>query len=1004
MKKKKVFPVQVKEVETGMKKIKIFIGSSIIEEELGAERDKLGAFVNGFNREYIDKGYFIDYPDCKYMLQKMNPEGSQQFYDDYIRNEADCAFFLFFRKAGQYTLHELKLARDTFMMSGRPDIFIYFKVIGDDIEQTDEIKKAVDIISDEYNHYFCKFSHVDTVKLCILQYVAEKIIGSSVEISDGKVLLDGKIVEDITVDNIYAYCRNPDYIRLKSELNHLYDELSAASKEQRFQDVMRCSEIIRERKKLLSGLESDILKIMLNYQRELRRKDKNPLVIAAYELLESGKITEAWNLFPIESLRSRAESLELKESLVADECETLIEEGKTRIDALNLDVSNRKRFALIEETYIALLESAFSAKDFLFVYSFVVFYYTNDKTMKKAYDIAKRLEGFCQYSADCASDENIASLYDMLGNICSHLVKSEEAEDYYDKSIAIREKLFSDEPERYIEELIQSCNNLGIYYFQQRKNEKAEEYLKKAVALSEKLAWEDHKKSDELLSQIYNTFGAFLITFGPVETSEKYLLKSIEIRERLVDNYPGSFQSDLAQSYLNTGVLYEKTGIIEKALDYFMKAAEIYESMVFYNPQRFRGALATCYHNLGTCSSPDKAKDYFIKAIEIREDLVSSDPECYLDVLANSYFALGKLYDYSTEGNNEIFEKCLLQAMNLRELLEKYNPQRFCIELARSYDALGTFYFKEKQVEKAESFYLKALSEYEAISAGNSDYYLEEFASCYHNIGNACFMQGGDKRAEAEDYFLKAVSLYTKLTDYDHKNSKAPYSAHKDHVASEDSFFSIIMIFELLADNFPEKYNVELAKSYYNMGLFYIKYKVFEKALEYCLKAIKLYESLSDSETGKYYTELANCSERIGFILSEKGDMDKAEICYRRVLALSAEIARIDNTVMNRFAFACSYITLGEFNVMRKEIKIAASCFIEAIKILEELIKESEEKVNFSILDHRAVACLRLGTIIEPKNTDLIESACKTWELLLKYVPDSERYSALYKYAKSLLE
>ena len=119
-----------------MKEIKIFIGSSVDKKEFEIEREKLGSFINGLNRKYVKQGIFIDFYDCETVSNKMRVEGSQKQHDDYIEKEADATFFMFFKKAGEFTLHELQVAHDALVRENRPDVFTYFKVVGDDIEQT----------------------------------------------------------------------------------------------------------------------------------------------------------------------------------------------------------------------------------------------------------------------------------------------------------------------------------------------------------------------------------------------------------------------------------------------------------------------------------------------------------------------------------------------------------------------------------------------------------------------------------------------------------------------------------------------------------------------------------------------------------------------------------------------------------------------------------------------------------------------------------------------------
>lgn len=290
-----------------MKTIKIFIGSSVDKKEFEIEREKLGSFINGLNREYIKQGVFIDFYDCETVSNKMKAEGSQKQHDDYIENEADATFFMFFKKAGEFTLHELQVAREALVNKNRPDIFTYFKVVGDDIEQTDEIKKAVDVIANSYGHYFSKFTDADTIKLAMLQYIVEKLNdGSSVTINDGTVYVNNTKIDGISIDNIFAYQNNTEYKKLQQDIDDLTVSIDKAIENKQFDNIESLTVQKEEKEKLLAKLENDILNMIMNMQKELKKSNADPICVRAYQLLEMGKIKEAQALFPIDVLKAKS--------------------------------------------------------------------------------------------------------------------------------------------------------------------------------------------------------------------------------------------------------------------------------------------------------------------------------------------------------------------------------------------------------------------------------------------------------------------------------------------------------------------------------------------------------------------------------------------------------------------------------------------------------------------------------------------------------------------------
>lgn len=460
-----------------MKTIKIFIGSSVDKKEFEIEREKLGSFINGLNREYIKQGVFIDFYDCETVSNKMKAEGSQKQHDDYIENEADATFFMFFKKAGAFTLHELQVAREALVNKNRPDIFTYFKVVGDDIEQTDEIKKAVDVIANSYGHYFSKFTDADTIKLAMLQYIVEKLNdGSSITLNDGVVYVNNTKIDGISVDNIFAYQNNTEYKKLQQDIDDLTVSIDKAIENKQFDNIESLTVQKEEKEKLLAKLENDILNMLMNMQKELKKSNADPICMRAYQLLEMGKIKEAQALFPIDVLKAKSENLLLKNEMQQSENTDIVECAKIRIEALTLDVSNPDRFKMIEDTYEAVIENAFLCNDSSFIYDYAQFLDHQNKS-QKAYEIARRLEGLYLLNGDKFEKFEVAHLYNNLGIICEHLALYDEQEDYYLKAIGIKEILVKTNPERFNPGLAATYFNYGIF-------SKDDEYFKKALSIA----------------------------------------------------------------------------------------------------------------------------------------------------------------------------------------------------------------------------------------------------------------------------------------------------------------------------------------------------------------------------------------------------------------------------------------------------------------------------------------------------------------------------------------
>ena len=538
-----------------MKKIKIFIGSSVDKREFELERERLGSFVNGLNRTLVDKGIFIDLYDCETVSPKMKREGSQKQHDAYIENDADAAYFLFFKKAGEFTLHELQAAHDTLVKEGRPDVFTYFKVIGEDIEETEEIKAAVELIANAYGHYFSKFSDVDTVKLGMLQYIAEKLENDSeITVSDGQFLLNGIAVNALDIENVFAYRNNVEYKALLKRKSELEETIKAAVDNKDYAAIGKPATEKEKVDKQLAQLEKDIFKMLLEMQKQLQKEHPDPLIVSAYRLLELGKHREALSLVPIDVLQQKDAANRMQAELEQQKYASVVEQAKVRISALEMDVNNPDRFDMVEQTYEAVMESAFLAEDIAFIFEAVGFLYHQNKT-GKAYDLGKRLEGLYSLKPSLGEKSDGADLYNLLGLICNSMSgKHAQAEQYYLDAIKIREELAKKNPERYNADLAGSYNNAGVFYDEQGNPKKAEQYYLDAIKIYKTLAEKNPDKHNAVLAVSYNNAGTFYHDQGNPKKAEQYYFDAIKIYEELAKANPERYNADLAVSYFNYGI------------------------------------------------------------------------------------------------------------------------------------------------------------------------------------------------------------------------------------------------------------------------------------------------------------------------------------------------------------------------------------------------------------------------------------------------------------------
>jgi hypothetical protein len=104
-------------------KKKVFLASS---EELAADRQGFEIFIARRNKDWVDKGVFIDLIVWEDFLDALAPTRLQDEYNKAIRR-CDLFVMLFWAKVGRYTEEEFSTAFGQFQATRKPFIFTYFR-------------------------------------------------------------------------------------------------------------------------------------------------------------------------------------------------------------------------------------------------------------------------------------------------------------------------------------------------------------------------------------------------------------------------------------------------------------------------------------------------------------------------------------------------------------------------------------------------------------------------------------------------------------------------------------------------------------------------------------------------------------------------------------------------------------------------------------------------------------------------------------------------------------
>ena len=197
------------------------------------------------------------------------------------------------------------------------------------------------------------------------------------------------------------------------------------------------------------------------------------------------------------------------------------------------------------------------------------------------------------------------SIYHMLGMIKNSQGKYEDAVQYYEKSIEIKQKLLSP----IHSDLAASYSDLATVYHNMGEYSKALSYYEALLEICQKSLPPNHR----LLATSYNNIAVVYYNMGEYSKALPYYETSLEMYEKAL---PASHPS-LATSYNNIGLVYKSTGEYSKALSYYETSLEICQKSLPVN----HPSLATSYSNIAgvyyNTGEYSKALSYFERAMNI---------------------------------------------------------------------------------------------------------------------------------------------------------------------------------------------------------------------------------------------------------------------------------------------------------------------------------------------------------------------------------------------------
>lgn len=819
-----------------MKTIKIFFASS---EELIDDRNAFGNLIRRLNKSYEKRGIHLELFEWEDYDAAYNNRRKQDEYNEEVK-ASDIFLAVFHTSAGKFTIEEFNVAIEEYAKKKLPKVYTYCKDLQDGQQENEELKAFKNRLLNEMGHYWCRYSHRDTMQLHFVMQL-QLVESSSIDnltIEDGQIFFEGNRIAGL--DKLPFVSQNEDYNNMSSRLASLASRIEKARiKMEKYPDDKdfqeELAELMSEHDLLKKDFEDHQNRLIDTARRivQLQGERITDRMRRAMDALSEGKVREA-NIILDEAerdgenaLKDYISSVELAERKRQNVVRS-IEEISLKIVALRADLSVPveerkdscdKMFRQVMEMAQAIRYDAVKYLDIVSSYASFLAYY--GRFEEEQTQLVKALEICKTVYADGSS--LTADLYNRLGISHLNLGDLESAKDYFLLALSLEEEV------NHMEHVSNHYNSLASVYHSLGNIDKAMVYVKESLRLTREKYGHYHIYS----ARGYATLSSMCSDLGYNEEALRFAQEALLIFERYDSESP-----ECAVMYNNIGLIYDVLGKPEEALQNLLTAYEMRRKLFGDSHPDVDNScsnIASLYHSLGDY---ENSLCFYKK---ISDSFAYDKPTIHANLIT-SYNNVA--YKQSLSGE---YGQALENYMNALEIYESAGVEDETT-LALVYDNIGEVYYKTSEYRKAFDYFNMALEIYRRV-------YGEEHpltAKLYNNTG--CAYEGQGKYDLALEYNLKALDIRRKLYGDDRDETVLSYNnvafQYKLLGQYEKALEIMQKVLHIRIKLKGEKH-YDTFKSYKNIASIYELLGKSEEALDSYRKALEIIGE-SDPESKQY--------------------------------------------------------------------------------------------------------------------------------------------------------
>lgn len=673
-----------------MKYIKIFLTSSI--SEFKSIRRELGDYIRKLNNVYLKRNIYFELKICEDFSDSLAAERKQEEYNTEIR---ECQYFyiIFGKEAGKYSIEEFNVALEQFKKTGAPQIYTYFQILPDEIDVDESVKAFITKLDSELNHYYSRFSHLDTIKLNILLELTRNIeVGGNVKFEDGIVNLDGESI--LSLEKVPLYSKNIELQKLRTE---------KCEKEQEFTRLLNM---------FGTHPDNDIYRIKIEENISTRYELQKQINAYEEKMFDLCVKTENLRTFSSSVSWRQREAIKyvdmgdyegalnvLQDSVWSQEKEhakAIIESAealKARAVHVIEDYVSGKRFLIstialtgiteeVEEKIIDIYQDIIPDVLAYKIQLETVFEYAcflrNHNRHKQAISVLKQVIKI--YEVVSPNSREMADVKYLLACILYKINKIDDAKKIHMEALELRKQLKESGDALDLLKYAQSCNQLGYLMFRISQLDVAEMYYTIASDVQSELQDDYSIDRKNILRDYALTLNNLAILYerkGRLEISEKIHKKALKIRKTLADDKCVESLGYLAMSYLNYAKFLAGSGKASTEISsYFENAIKIYDDISRKDSKHKIDSAIAGYYYACFLEKEDKHKAIQLHESVLRRrlELAIENREALLADLSDSYYAVGRLQH---DLGNDIESRVMLdKAVVLKKQLSQNAPEK----------------------------------------------------------------------------------------------------------------------------------------------------------------------------------------------------------------------------------------------------------------------------------------------------------------------------------------